>query len=154
MHFLVEWIKFSVKKNKTLNKYWKNGQKYWKSQGILSVRKSGNPVNIWNNCLPNNSLLRSKGSCRLIGHERVSIVQQNCQNVTAPISLICMSTHKASADRWLLKPQSHIWAACHLGIAEDPFKKARPKCALHYHDYQLPDHLYISPTITSIKGQC
>ena len=47
MHFLVKWIKFSVKKkNKTLKKYWKNGQKYWKSQGILSVRKSGNPVKL------------------------------------------------------------------------------------------------------------
>ena len=34
---------FSLKKNKTLKKYWKNGTKYWKSQGILSVRKSGNP---------------------------------------------------------------------------------------------------------------
>ena len=32
------------KENKTLKKYWKIGKKYWKSQGILSVRKSGNPV--------------------------------------------------------------------------------------------------------------
>ena len=32
------------KENKTLKKYWKIGEKYWKSQGILSVRKSGNPV--------------------------------------------------------------------------------------------------------------
>ena len=32
------------KENKTLKKYWKFGQKYWKSQGILSVWKSGNPV--------------------------------------------------------------------------------------------------------------
>ena len=40
MHFLVKWIKFSVKKkNKTF-------KKYWKSQGILSVRKSGNPVKL------------------------------------------------------------------------------------------------------------
>ena len=31
------------KENKTLKKYWKFGKKYWKSQGILSVRKSGNP---------------------------------------------------------------------------------------------------------------
>ena len=31
------------KENKTLKKYWKIGEKYWKSQGILSVRKSGNP---------------------------------------------------------------------------------------------------------------
>ena len=31
------------KGNKTLKKYWKFGKKYWKSQGILSVRKSGNP---------------------------------------------------------------------------------------------------------------
>ena len=34
MYYLLKWIKFSVKKK----------QKYWKSQGILSVRKSGNPV--------------------------------------------------------------------------------------------------------------
>ena len=32
------------KENKTLKKYLKIGKKYWKSQGILSVRKSGNPV--------------------------------------------------------------------------------------------------------------
>ena len=31
---------FSFKK---LKKYWENGKKYWKSQGILSVRKSGGP---------------------------------------------------------------------------------------------------------------
>ena len=31
---------------------------------------------------------------------------------------------------------------CHPGIATGPFKKARPKRALHYRDYQLPDHLY------------
>ena len=70
----------------------------------------------------------------------------------APVSLICMSTHEASATRLLLKPPSHIWATCYPGIARDPFKKARPERALHYHDYQLPDHLYISPRVTSIKG--
>ena len=32
------------KENKTLKKYWKIGKKYWKSQGILSVWQSGNPV--------------------------------------------------------------------------------------------------------------
>ena len=32
------------KENKTLKKYWKIGKKDWRSQGILSVRKSGNPV--------------------------------------------------------------------------------------------------------------
>ena len=48
VHYLLKWIKFSVKKkNKTLKKYWKNGKKYWKSQGILSVRKSGNPEWTW-----------------------------------------------------------------------------------------------------------
>ena len=47
MHFLVKWIKFSVKKNKTLKKYWENGKKYLKSQGILSVRKSENPVQMY-----------------------------------------------------------------------------------------------------------
>ena len=31
------------KENKTLKKYSKIWKKYWKSQGILSVRKSGNP---------------------------------------------------------------------------------------------------------------
>ena len=31
------------KENKTLKKYLKIGEKYWKSQGILLVRKSGNP---------------------------------------------------------------------------------------------------------------
>ena len=37
------------KENKTLKKYWKIGkilEKSGKSQGILSVRKSGNPV-LW-----------------------------------------------------------------------------------------------------------
>ena len=33
VHFLVKWIKVSVKKNKTLKKYWKNDKKYWKRQG-------------------------------------------------------------------------------------------------------------------------
>ena len=32
------------KENKTLKKYWKIGKKYWKSQGIVSVSKSGKPV--------------------------------------------------------------------------------------------------------------
>ena len=32
------------KENKTIKKYLKIGKKYWKSQGILSVRKSGNPA--------------------------------------------------------------------------------------------------------------
>ena len=51
MHYLLKWIKFSVKKNKTLKKYWKNGKRYWKSQGILSVQKSGNPGVIMINTL-------------------------------------------------------------------------------------------------------
>ena len=43
------------KENKTLKKYLKIGKKYWtsqgKSQGILSVRKSGNPdSNKWKLC--------------------------------------------------------------------------------------------------------
>ena len=33
VHYLLKWIKFSVKKNKKLKKYWKNSKKYWKSQG-------------------------------------------------------------------------------------------------------------------------
>ena len=40
--FLLNLIKFSVKKTIT-EKILENGEKYWKSQGILSVRKSGNP---------------------------------------------------------------------------------------------------------------
>ena len=39
----------------------------------------------------------------------------NCRSVIAPVSLICMSTHEASATRWLSKPPTHIWASCHLG---------------------------------------
>ena len=31
-----------ILKHKHLKKYWGNGKKYWKSQGILSVQKSGN----------------------------------------------------------------------------------------------------------------
>ena len=34
---------FSLR-NWYLKTYWINGKKYWKSQGILSVRKSGNPA--------------------------------------------------------------------------------------------------------------
>ena len=56
------------------------------------------------------------------------------------ISLICMNTRKALAARCLITklhlgnlPSGH----CH-----SPFKKDRPKRALHYRDYQLPDHLY------------
>ena len=65
--FLVKWIKFSVKKNKTLKKkYWKNGQKYWKSQGILSVRKSGNPEKI----LPSLRAVKMKYITSSYGHER------------------------------------------------------------------------------------
>ena len=79
-------------------------------------------------------------------------IDNQCRSVTAPDSLTCTSAHKVSANGWLLKLPSHIWANCHLGIAEDPFKK----CALHYCDYQLPDNVYISPRITLIKGthQC
>ena len=44
VYYLPKWIKFSVKKKQNIKKYWKNGKKYWKSQGILSVWKSGNPV--------------------------------------------------------------------------------------------------------------
>ena len=42
--YLVNLIKFSVKKQ-SLKKILDNGKKYWKSQGILSVWKSGNPEN-------------------------------------------------------------------------------------------------------------
>ena len=37
-----EMDKVLVYKSKTFKKYWKNGKQYWKSQGILSVQKSGN----------------------------------------------------------------------------------------------------------------
>ena len=35
MYYLLKWIKFSLKRNKTL-------KKYWKSRGIFSVWKNGN----------------------------------------------------------------------------------------------------------------
>ena len=49
VYYLVNLIKFSVKKQ-SLKKILENGKKYWKSQGILSVRKSGNPelIQVWN----------------------------------------------------------------------------------------------------------
>ena len=47
MHYLLKWIKFSVKKKQNikriLEKWQKILEKSGKSQGILSVRKSGNP---------------------------------------------------------------------------------------------------------------
>ena len=42
MYFLLNWIKFSVKKQNL--KILENGKKYWKSPGILSVQKSWNHV--------------------------------------------------------------------------------------------------------------
>ena len=57
------------------------------------------------------------------------------------IAWICMSTHKATAARCLHDHQA--WSGqLPSGIATGPFKKARPKRALHHRDYQLPDHLY------------
>ena len=51
------------KENKTLKKYWKFGKKILeksgKSQGILSVRKSGNPV-YHNMFFPKNITLRER----------------------------------------------------------------------------------------------
>ena len=46
MYYLLKWIKFSVLKNvkKIPEKWQKILEKSGKSQGILSVRKSGNPV--------------------------------------------------------------------------------------------------------------
>ena len=46
VYYLLKWRKFSVKKQ-NIKKYWKNGNKYWKSQGILSVWKSGNHVDFF-----------------------------------------------------------------------------------------------------------
>ena len=69
--------------------------------------------------------------------------------VLAPVSLICMSAHKASVARCLFKPPSHIWTTYNPGIATVPFQKAHPKHALHYCDYQLPDHLYNSLRISN-----
>ena len=41
--FFAKWIKFSVKENKTLQKYWKNGNKILAKTGkIVLVQKSGN----------------------------------------------------------------------------------------------------------------
>ena len=51
-------------------------------------------------------------------------------------SLICMRIHKAHATRWL--------SSEHLPLA---FKKAHPRCALHFVTSQLPNHLYISQRI-------
>ena len=41
MYYLLNLLQFLVKK-RIIEKMLENGKKYWKSQGILSVRKSGN----------------------------------------------------------------------------------------------------------------
>ena len=41
LYYLLKWIKFSGEKNQNNSgKKWR--KKYWKTQGVLSVRKSGN----------------------------------------------------------------------------------------------------------------
>ena len=54
--------------------------------------------------------------------------------------------HKAHAARW--SPSEHLLSR-HLPLV---FKNAHSKCTPQYCDYQLPDHLYIYPRITSIKA--
>ena len=71
-----------------------------------------------------------------------SYICRRATRALPPSSLICMRTHKALAARW--PPSSHLPLAL-------VFKRAHPKRAPHYCDYQLPDHLYISLRITSIK---
>ena len=53
---------------------------------------------------------------------------------------------KALATRW---PSSRHLPSGHLPQAS---QRAHPKHAPQYHDYQLPDHLYISLRITSINA--
>ena len=45
VYYFQKWIRFSVKENKTLKKYWKMEKKYWKSRGTLSGRKRGKHAN-------------------------------------------------------------------------------------------------------------
>ena len=59
---------------------------------------------------------------------------------------IYMRTYKAHATR--LPPSGHLPS----GYLPQAFEKARPKRASQHCDYQLPDHLYISLSITSIKA--
>ena len=56
LHYLLKWIKFSVKKNKTLKKYWKNGKNTGKVRG-----KSGNFVSPekWEACVKDCFLLKN-----------------------------------------------------------------------------------------------
>ena len=56
------------------------------------------------------------------------------------------AAHKTIAARW---PPSGSLPSGHLPQA---FKRAFPKQPSLYHDYQLPDHLYISMRITLIKA--
>ena len=73
----------------------------------------------------------------------------HCQRVNCtlpPSSIICMRP-----IRPLLLDDHHL-GACHLGICYRPLRGLFPKQPSLYHDYQLPDHLYISMRITLIKA--
>ena len=58
------------------------------------------------------------------------------------IAWICMSTHKATATRCLHDHQAWSRQPAIQALPQASLKKARTKRALHYRDYQLPDHLY------------
>ena len=64
MHFLVKWIKFSVKKNKTLKKYWKmaknTGKVREKSGNFVSPEKWEPWVRILLECILVNTIYFGK----------------------------------------------------------------------------------------------
>ena len=68
--------------------------------------------------------------------------------VASRLSLIYMSAHKPSAGRW----HKATYGCLVSGHLPQPFKKAHSKHTLHYHDYQLLDHLYIPPRILQQKA--
>ena len=88
------------------------------------------------------------GCSLLIGVNFFSKIQGVCQRVShtlPPSSLICMK-HRTLTTRW--PPSRHLPS----GHLPQGFKRAYPECAPQYCNYQLPDYLYISLKITSIKA--
>ena len=89
LYYLFKWIKFSVKK------YWKIGKKYWKSQGILSVRKSGNH----DNC----SFLQKFSTASIIKNLRMVL------NVDYCLVLVAMGWLSNTPTGTLLRNDIALW---------------------------------------------
>ena len=97
VHFLVKWIKFSVKKDKTLKKYWKNGKNTRKVR-----EKSGNFISPekWEPCVTKTVTLALKSEQNYRHHSHWAIAQAK------PCFDVCRQSV------WML----------YIGFPKDPFR--------------------------------